>query len=95
MPSSIQSGLRTFRYLTDANRAGVEKLAVSEIKPEMLTVKPASLSSFDHQDLLHPMSVFLVKGWSRCVAAVVLLLYAYGSPEDVLQAWDYVQGLAQ
>ncbi|CAL1130463.1 unnamed protein product [Cladocopium goreaui] len=75
------------RFLTDANKVGVEKLAVSAVKPEMLTTQPVRLASFDHGDLLGPMSVFLVKGWSRCVAAVVLLLYAYESPEDVFQAW--------
>lgn len=30
----------------------------------------------------------MVKGWSRCVAAVSLLLYSYESPE-VLKAWCF------
>lgn len=81
--------LIALRFLTDANKAGVEKLAVSAVKPEMLSTPPIRFSSFDHGDLLAPMSIFLVKGWSRCVAAVVLMLYAYESPEDVLQAWGY------
>eukprot|EP00435_Cladocopium_sp_Y103_P047055 s2636_g13.t1 len=92
-------GLRGYiepaQYLTDANKAGVEKLAVCAVKPEMLTTMPISLPKFNPLGQLAPMSVFLVKGWSRSVAAVALLLYAYDSPdsEELLQAWASVPGL--
>ncbi|CAK9008796.1 unnamed protein product [Durusdinium trenchii] len=77
-------------FCTDPNKPGTEKIAVSAVKPEMLSTPPIPLdASAIHtcHGLLSPMSTFMVKGWSRCVAAVSLLLYSYESPE-VLKVWE-------
>ena len=77
------------RFLTDADIPGTEKLAVSAIRPEMMTSAPVVLRTADittsKNPSLAPMSVFLVKGWSRCVAAVTCLLFAF-EERDVFQA---------
>ncbi|CAK9099997.1 FO synthase subunit 1 [Durusdinium trenchii] len=78
------------QFCTDPNKPGTEKIAVSAVKPEMLSTPPIPLdASAIHtcHGLLSPMSTFMVKGWSRCVAAVSLLLYSYESPE-VLKVWE-------
>lgn len=77
------------RFLTDADIAGTERLAVSEIKKDYAT-QHISLDTAEISDsakgLLGPMTVFLVKGWSRCLCAVVCLLHAYEDPDTVLKA---------
>ena len=76
--------------LTDPNCPGTEKLAVSAIKPELLTCPhmPVRLSEItaEKTDSLPPMSLFLVKGWSRCVAMTACLLHAYESESGVFEA---------
>ena len=80
----------SLRMLTDPNCPGTEKLAVSAIKPELLTCPhmPVRLSEItaEKTDSLPPMSLFLVKGWSRCVAMTACLLHAYESESGVFEA---------
>lgn len=78
------------RFTTNAEcLAGVEKLAVSATKPELLTgpVTPVTVKDFapDEAGSVGPMEIFYVKGWSRSVAAVACLLHAYELP-DALEA---------
>ena len=87
------------RFCTNPDRPGTEKLVVSDIHPEILTSPRVMLRCADicvdgkkHVNLLPPMSLFLVKGWSRCVAAVACLLHAYEEPEafevSVFSDWN-------
>lgn len=80
------------RFATDPDQPGVEKVAVSEIKKEYLE-KPRP--TFDGSDispeaskLLQPQSCFFVKGWTRSVCCITVLLHAYESPDEVLKAWQ-------
>ena len=73
------------RFESDPDRGGVEKLAISPIQLEMLA---APIKQFKVEDFcpteagsLGPMSLFHVKGWSRSVAAIACMLYAYAMPE--------------
>ena len=78
------------RFQTDANIAGTEKLAVSAIQPEIPRTHGANFHGSDisdtAKDCLAPMSVFLVKGWTRAVCAITCLLHAWESPDTVLKA---------
>ncbi|CAK9090492.1 unnamed protein product, partial [Durusdinium trenchii] len=80
------------RFTTNAEcLAGVEKLAVSATKPELLTgpVTPVTVKDFapDEAGSVGPMEIFYVKGWSRSVPAVACLLHAYELP-DALEVWE-------
>ena len=83
-----------FRFKSDPNIPGTEKLAVAEIRAELM---PANFPKITLQEvtdapgLLGPMSVFLVKGWSRCVSAVACLLHAYESPEAFQARCQFLQ----
>lgn len=69
------------RFKTNSDIAGTEKLAVSKIHPSFTAAAPPNLKTADVAPktprLMKPMSVFLVKGWSRCVAATACMLHAY------------------
>jgi len=75
--------------LTDANLGAVEKLAVCLPPTNVLAgapkLKPEDVVQSSHQKHdLAPMGVFLVKGWTRSVAAMCIMLCAFES-EDFLQ----------
>ena len=82
------------RFSTDPNNPGTEKLAVAAIEPSFLVSAPArpTLQATDivadegvGKDLLNPMSVFHVKGWTRSVCAITVLLHAF-KDQDALKA---------
>lgn len=79
-------------FATDADTAGVEKIAVCKINPMLLQDTMPALSrdnivtDVSFPDTLPPMSVFYVKGYTRCFCAIVCLAFAYENP-DVLEAW--------
>lgn len=69
------------RFTTNPDIPGTEKLAVSSIRRELLSMDPPLVGEIGCAGDLPPMSTFLVKGWSRSVAAVVCLLHAWQEPE--------------
>ena len=78
------------RFCTDPLRPGTEQLVVSAMPAELSASVAVSLRCSDiiaggTVSLLPPMSLFMVKGWSRCLAAVACMLHAYEEPE-VLEA---------
>ena len=76
------------RFKSDPNIPGTEKLVVARLN-DAIGPRPCSIPTAEvapaTPDLLGPMSVFLVKGWSRSVCAVGVLLHAYEDPQ-VLEA---------
>ena len=79
------------RLQTDANQGGVEKLSISEMRPDFGCHGPCA--QLDPEDIapecsgiLPPMAAFMVKGWTRCFCASVVLLCAYES-EDFRKSW--------
>lgn len=79
---------------SDPNLPGTEKLAVAAIQPELVASGVSRLTVSDivggeGPPLMDPMSVFLVKGWSRSLCAIGCLLHAFEIP-DVLEAWGCV-----
>ena len=83
------------RFATNADEPGVEKIAICKVNTELLTepipvVFTAQIAEHEVQgdsmnEYLPPMSVFYVKGFTRCFCAVAVLLYAYKN-QDVLEA---------
>ena len=91
------SALQTLRILllrfqTDPNIPGTEKLAISAIRKDLVThpqpsFRPSDLSGDDAtSSMLEPMSVFLVKGWTRSLCAIVCLAHCYENPDEILKA---------
>ncbi len=72
-----------YRFKTSPDIPGTEKLAVSLIRPELEHYITQQLSVSDiildekRGDYLAPMSVFMVKGFSRCVAAIAVLVHGW------------------
>ena len=73
------------RFQTDVNLGGVEKLSISSPRPEYGMV---SEHSFDASEigplaagLLAPHAVIFVKGWSRAVSLVTVMLCCYECPD--------------
>ena len=70
---------------TNADIAGVEKLAVSKLRPE-IGCRPkyrfaATEINSDYTTLLEPHGVFFVKGWTRAVCANTVLLCAFDNAD--------------
>lgn len=67
------------RCTTDTDKhAGVERLAVSSLRPDLGLMPPVCLDITDvskdvDKGMLPPHSVFLVKGWTRSVCANTIL----------------------
>ena len=82
------SGSVRLRFKTDADKAGTEKLVVSAINTTLLTKPHMRLRVQDISgakckvSTLQPMDVFLVKGWTRTVAAVACLLHGFAEPDS-------------
>ena len=81
-------GLRhnILRFKTNPDIAGTERLAVSQIRPELASTHVPKLAlhavcPHAPSDSLGPMSVFMVKGWSRALGAVCCMLHAYEEEE--------------
>ena len=83
---SPSSSCAVLRFCTDPNIPGTEKIAVSEIKRDLLSTPHMAFQTSDicHKDpanFLQPMNIFLVKGWSRCVCMTTCLMHVYAEPE--------------
>lgn len=78
------------RFLTDSNLGGVEKLCISGAVAGMNRSKPA-ITCLDvgatDAALIGPMSLIYVKGWTRSLAALAVLLAAFEN-EGVFEARD-------
>lgn len=69
---------------TDANQGGIEKLSICETHPSYKCQRcgiAADDLSPDCVGLLPPMGVFMVKGWTRGVCAITVLLCAFQCEE--------------
>ena len=79
------------RFLTDADTPGVEKLAVCSLEKVRRMRTSERLWNIDstwieaEKGLAPPMAVFNVKGWSRSLAAVAIMMCAY-EKEDFRKA---------
>lgn len=75
------------RFLTCPDQPGVEKLAVSATRPDHGCRSPHCIAA-DKVDPLYGgstlqlQSAFMVKGWSRSVAGLTVLLAAYELRDD-------------
>lgn len=75
-----------FRYLTDANLGGIEKLTICEMLPEYGCMPPHNMATEEMAPehgvgLLAPMQAFMIKGWTRSQVAHTLLLAPFECPE--------------
>ncbi len=80
------------RFNTDSNLGGVEKLCISGAVAGMNKSKPAiTCLDVGAQDaaLIGPMSLIYVKGWTRSVAALAVMLAAFEN-DDMLQAREII-----
>ena len=78
------------RLKTDASIPGVERLSISSMRPDAgcnppFSIPPTQVGDYD-DGVLWPLHAFMVKGWSRSLAAVTVMLCAYEEP-SFLQAW--------
>ena len=73
------------RFVTDANVAGTEKLAVTAPRADIGLNPDFVLDAADIDaacdGLLHPQQLVYVKGWSRAIAALTVMLCRYENPE--------------
>ena len=78
------------RLKTNASIPGVERLSISSMRPDAgckppFSIPPTQVGDYD-DGVLWPLHAFMVKGWSRSLAAVTVMLCAYEEP-SFLQAW--------
>ena len=75
------------RFGTDANVGGCEKLSVALPSPGTMRDVPkvplGEIISTD--DLMPPMSIFMVKGWTRAISALTVMACCF-EMEDFYQA---------
>lgn len=68
------------RFLSDANISGAEKVTVA-LPPQGMMTKRPSLTASDLQsssaDLISPLGLLMVKGWTRSVAAMSVMLACF------------------
>lgn len=72
------------RFLTNPDVPGTEKLAISSFRTEKGVKPPFPLKAEQvgyPANSLAPQSAFMVKGWSRSMAAWTILLAAYEDKE--------------
>ena len=78
--------LDALRFNTDASVGGVEKLCVSRPIPPMGDSRP-KLSVSDilpdgiRSDVYPPMGLLMVKGWTRCFAALCVMAHCFEEAE--------------
>lgn len=78
------------RFLTDPNTPGVEKLAISALRPDAGLRPQHDVTCQDlgiDQSILQPQAIVMVKGWARSVAAVTVMLCLFEC-EEMRQAGD-------
>lgn len=66
----------SLRFLSNPDRPGTEKLAITALRPEAGIVPPHNISASDigvDADVLAPMNCMMVKGWSRSLAALTVM----------------------
>lgn len=56
----------------------MEKLTISAQRPELglvsgVTLKAADVGKYSDAELLPPHSIFLVKGWTRALSAIMIM----------------------
>ena len=68
------------RFTTDVNLGGVEKLSISKVRESMGLSPDFDITAAEVEDscigLLDPHQLVYVKGWSRCIACLCVLLCA-------------------
>ena len=73
------------RFLTDPDTPGVEKLVISACRPEANICPPHNITNADiccnDKRGLEPMNLMYVKGWSRSLAALTVLVCMWDCPE--------------
>lgn len=81
--------------LTDPNVGGVEKLTISQHQPDLAGKPPFDMSTVEvapeSTGCLPPLGCFMVKGWTRCVCALTVMLACYESEEFLAQLPDDVK----
>ena len=72
-------------FQTDPNNVGTEKLAIAAAMPHIGCKPPWPIAATDIdpelRGLVGAQNVLMVKGWSRCVAAMTILRCAYECPK--------------
>jgi hypothetical protein len=71
--------------------AGVERLSISSMRPDAgckpsYNIPPSNLGGECSDDMLWPQHAFMVKGWSRSVSALTVLLACWEDSE-FFEAW--------
>ena len=73
------------RLTTDANLGGVEKISVSAARPQLGLSPDYDIEAAEidpaYTDLLDPHHMCYVKGWSRAIAALSVMLCAMENSE--------------
>ncbi len=87
---SCFASLLCLRFLSDPNLGGCEKVIISAPVSNMCTKKPNFKATDvtgdgNAKSLVAPMSLLIVKGWTRSFAAWVVMVAMYES-EAILQA---------
>ena len=70
------------RCKTNADRVGGEKITISHVPPSVATTRHRITSAdvaVELDGLLSPEDVFIVKGWSRGISVITILMAAYES----------------
>lgn len=75
------------RFVTDSNVGGVEKLTVCLLPPTMYVNRPVMKAADISNDggLCDPFTLLFVKGWTRSLGAVAVMLAAFEN-DDLLKA---------
>lgn len=84
MGSFSRAGLR---FATDSDVGGVEKLTACLMPPNMYVNRPVMKAADISNDveLCDPFTILFVKGWTRSLGALTVMLAAYEN-EDILKA---------
>jgi len=80
--------VQTCRFLSDPN-LGCEKLLISAPVGNMCSARPklsAADVTADPKDLVDPMGLLIVKGWTRAFSAWVVRVSMYDKTE-IYEAW--------
>ncbi|CAK8992462.1 unnamed protein product [Durusdinium trenchii] len=89
--SLLRKLLGLLGFLTDPDTPGVEKLVISACRPEANICPPHNITNADiccnDKRGLEPMNLMYVKGWSRSLAALTVLVCVWDCPE-FKQEWN-------
>ena len=80
------------RLQTDADKAGVERLAVTQPRPDIgmkpsLDILPGDVNG-ECSSMLPPLSAAMVKGFTRCMAAWTVILCSKECPQFLEDRWQ-------